>query len=287
MFETSLARAVEQFADVTQGVPDSELDREWAWGAYDSEGVRFAFFRTYEELRELATKTAAERSAHGPPASTAQRILAHYHAAYRDLQAALLGIGANEAERAPAEGEWSLRQIAAHTVGADVGFFVVVKYALDRRRSGDGRPVAIPDEAWGGITGEDMASIEAILSGPLAGIQSYHEAFHERVLREFADISEEELAAPSMYWEGHEMSLRFRLHRFDSHLRQHVVQIDKTLGSISHSPNEAKRLLRLIYAALAEVEGITIGAWEAGAELRREVADEIAARASEIADILA
>jgi len=287
MFKTSLARAVEQFADVTQGVPDAELDREWAWGAYGSEGVRFAFFRTYEELRELATKTAAERSAHGPVASTAQRILAHYHLAYRDLQAALLGIGAVEADRAPAEGEWSLRQVVAHIVGADVGFFGVVKYALDRHRSGDGRPAEIPDEAWGDIIGEDMASFEAILDGPLAGIQSYHEAHHERVLRKFADISEEELAAPSTYWEGHEMSLRFRLHRFDSHLRQHVVQIDKTLESIGHSPNEAKRLLRLIYAALAGVEGITIGAWEAGAELRREVAERIAARASEIADILA
>ena len=287
MFEMSLARAVEQFADVTQGVPDAELDREWAWGAYDSEGVRFAFFRTYEELRELAAKTAAERSARGSATSTSQRIMAHYHSAYRDLQATLLGIGDDEADRAPAEGEWSLRQVVAHIVGADVGFFVAVKYALDRHRSDDGRPAKIPDEAWETIIGEDEASIEAILGGPLAGIQSYHAAFHERVLREFADISEEELAVPSMYWEGREMSLRFRLHRFDSHLRQHIVQIDKTLEAIGHSPSEAQRLLRLIYAALAEVEGATIGAWEAGTELRRELAEGIAARASEIADILA
>jgi len=70
-------------------------------------------------------------------------------------------------------------------------------------------------------------------------------------------------------------------------LRQHIVQIDKTLGGIGHAPNEAKRLLRLIYAALAEVEGTTIGTWEVGAELRREVADNLAARASEIAGILA
>ena len=83
----------------------------------------------------------------------------------------MLGIGADETERAPAEGEWSLRQIAAHTVGADVGFFVVVKYALDRHRSGDGRPAKIPDEAWEAIIGEDWASIEAILGGPLASIQ--------------------------------------------------------------------------------------------------------------------
>jgi len=287
MFKTSLARAVEEVADVVQGVPDAELDREWAWGAYDSEGVRFAFFRTYEELRELATKTAAERSAHGPAVSTAQRILAQYHSGYRDLQAALLGIGGDEADRPPAEGEWSLRQVVAHIVGAEIGFFVVVKYALDRHRSGDGQPAKIPEEAWEAIIGEDWASIEAILGGPLVGIQSYHEALHERVLREFADINEVELAAPSTYWEGHEMSLRFRMHRFDSHLRQHVVQIDKTLETIGHSPNEAQRLLRLIYAALGEAEGTTIGAWEVGTEFRREAANEIAARASEIAGILA
>jgi hypothetical protein len=287
VLKTSLARAVEQFADVTLGVSDSELDREWAWGAYDSEGVRFAFFRTYEELRELATKTAAERSARGTAPSTAQRILAQYHSAYRDLQAALLGIEAGQTERAPAEGEWSVRRVVAHIVGAEIGFFVVVRYALDRHRSGNGRPAEVPDEAWEAIIGEDWASIEAILDGPLAGIQSYHESLHERVLRECADIGEGELAAPSMYWEGHEMSLRFRLHRFDSHLRQHIVQIDKTLEAIGHSPNEARRLLRLIYAALAEAEGAIMGAREVSAELRREAADHIAARANEIADILA
>jgi hypothetical protein len=287
MFDTSLARAVERFAQVTQGVPDPDLDWEWAWGAYDSEGVRFAFFRTYEELRQLAARVATERSAHGPATSTAQRILAQYHAAYRDLQAVMLGVGAGESERAPAEGEWPLRRIAAHIVGAEVGFYVVVKYALDRHCSGNGRPAKISDEAWDALIGKDAASVEATLEGSLAGIQSYHQAFHERVLHEFAAVSEEELAVPSMYWEGYEMSLRFRLHRFDSHLRQHTVQIEKTLAVIGGSPNEARRLLRLIYAALAQVEGATIGAWEVGTVLRREAAEAIAARAGEMARILA
>ncbi len=286
MFRTSLVRSVEQFADLTHGLPDSTLDREWVWGAYDEEGVRFAFFRTYEELRELAARTAAERSAQGLTRSAAQCILAQYHSAYRDLQAALLGIGADEANRAPAEGEWPLRQVVAHIVGADLGFFGVVKYALGRHRSGDGRPAQIPEEAWDVLLGEDEASIDAMLDGPLVGIQSYHEAFHERVVREFADISDEELAVPSMYWEGYEMSLRFRLHRFDSHLRQHTVQIDKTLEAMGHTPGEAKRLLRLIYAALAEAEGAAIGAEEVGAELRHGTAETIASRTEEIAAIL-
>ena len=159
MINQSLAHAVERFADFTQDVPDSDLDREWAWGAYDSDGVRFAFFRTYEELRELAVRTAAERSARGRTASSAQRILHQYHNAYRDLEAALIGAQAGEANRAPGEGEWSLRQIAAHIVEAEVGFFGVVIYALDRHRSADGQPAQIPDEEWEGIIGMDEASI--------------------------------------------------------------------------------------------------------------------------------
>jgi hypothetical protein len=90
-----------------------------------------------------------------------------------------------------------------------------------------------------------------------------------------------------MYWEGTELSLRFRLHRFDSHLRQHTVQVDKTLVQIGRPPTEAQRLLRLIYAALAEAEGATIGAWQAGAALWDEVAGAISARADEVAGILA
>ncbi len=287
MFEPSLAQAVEQFASVTHAVPDSALERAWAWGAYDSEGMRFAFFRVYEELRELATRMAWERSAHGSPRSTAQHILAQYHLAYRDLQAALLGIGNDEADRVPAEGEWPLRRVVAHIVEADLGFYGVVRYALDRHRSRDGRPAKIPVEAWDALLGEEEASIDAKLAGPLASILSYYTTVHERVLHEFADIRSEELAAPSMYWEGTEMSLRFRLHRFDSHLRQHTVQIDKTLESIGHPPNEAKRLLRLVYAALAEAEGATLGAWEVGAGVAREAGEMITARTKEIAGILA
>jgi hypothetical protein len=179
----------------------------------------------------------------------------------------------------------------AHIVGAEVGFYVVVKYALDWHRSSGERPrplaPEIPDEAWETILGEDIASLEAVLDGPLAGIQSYHENLHERILRDFAGIADEELGLPSHYWEGYPLPLRFRLHRFDSHLRQHTVQVEKTLAGIGRAPNEAMRLLRLIYAALAEAEGATIGAWEMAEEPWGEAAETISQRIDEIAEILA
>jgi hypothetical protein len=287
LFNTSLLQAVEQFADTTRGVPDADLDREWAWGAYDSEGVRFALFRTYEELRELAANIATERPALGLAPSTAQRILAQYHAAYRDLQVVLLGIADAEANLAPAVGEWPVQQIVAHVVGAELGFYGAIKYALDRHRSGDERSAEIPAEAWEPMIGMDEAAYEAMMSSPLTDLQSRHSTFHDRILETFSNIGDAELALPSVYWEGYELSLRFRLHRFDSHLRQHTIQAEKTLSLIGYPFNEAKGLLRLIFAALAEAEGATIGARETGSELCQDAADAISARAEEIAGILA
>lgn len=285
MFETQLHSAVDQLAQLAQRIADPDLDRDWAWGAYDEEGIRFAFFRTYEELRELAALTATVRQAEGRGATTAQRILAQYHAAFRDLEAALLGLDDEAGNQAPAEGEWSVRETVAHIAGADAGFYGAVSFALARARGG--LPVAeIPDEAWDDLLGHDEETFTAVMDAPLAGIRDYHAAIHRRVLDEFAGITEEELSTPSMYWEGYALGLRFRLHRFDSHLRQHTVQVDKTLEAIGRGPNEAARLLRLIYAALAEAEGVCIGAWNVGAERRREIATEIEARTGEMAGTL-
>jgi hypothetical protein len=175
----------------------------------------------------------------------------------------------------------------AHIVGAELGFYVAVRFALDRHRTGHRQAAAIPDETWEEILGQDIASVEAALDEPLASILAYYAALHERVLGDLADVRTDELAAPSLYWEGYQLSLRFRLHRFDSHLRQHTVQVDKTLEAIGCSPGETKRLLRLIYAALAEVEGFAIGAWDVGAALWPQAAEKIASRAEEIAEILA
>lgn len=281
-----LTQAVERFATLTQGIPDSQLERAWAWRSYDFEGIRFAFFRTYEELRELATQLRSERSVEGKPCTKAHLILAQYHAAYWDLQAALLGVADEQMDEVPAEGEWDLRQVVAHMLGADVGFYETVRYALDRHRSGDGRSAAVPSEARATLSGRDESTFRSMMAGPLEDVRAWHRTFHQRLLREFADISDAELDVPSTFWEPEPMSVCFRLHRYDSHLRQHTIQLDKILLANSHGPNEAKRLLRLIYAALADVNGVLIGAWQIGESCQYALAQDISARAEEVAAAL-
>jgi hypothetical protein len=259
MANLALSRAAERYANLVQALPDEALDKPWAWLEYDSEGVRFSFFRLMEDLRSLAVRAAPYRRDVGNPLTQAQRILKQYHIADRELDCLLLGLDEATAGQAPGEDQWPVRQAFAHMVQTEAGFFVCVAFALERCRRGEREAVPIPDEAWGPIINMEEAKFGEIMRGSFQGLQEFHREWHARILREFSQITDDELEALSIYWEKIPQPLRFRLHRFESHLRQHTVQIEKTLVSTGRPLTESRRLLRLIYSALGEAEGSALG----------------------------
>src|SRR3970040_719189 len=107
MFNLKLLNAVEEFTDLMLPLSEKDLEHEWRWKDHDEEGIRFAFFVTLQELRQLAVTLSRLR----PKPTPAQHILSQYHAAYMDLQAAIMGLSAEDTDRAPAEGEWSVRRV--------------------------------------------------------------------------------------------------------------------------------------------------------------------------------
>jgi hypothetical protein len=284
MTESSLFQAGERFAQVIRPLSDQELETRWVWGDYD-EGVRFACFRTYEQLRQLAAQLVAARSQSGPPFSLAERALAGYHTAYRDLQVLLAGVSDEQARIPPAEGEWPLFTIVDHIVEAKRGFFAVNSDTLQGIRAGEAQPREMNEESWVAFwAGDDYRRVSE--SGGLAELLAYFDRLHGRILHGLGDISDEEIRRPARFWEKDLMPVQFRLHRFESHLRQHTVQVEKTLDALLGPPAEARRLLRLIYAALAEAEGAVLNAPETGLEMQVEVAGEIVQRSEEIAGLI-
>ena len=286
MVQHNLFQVVARLAELTQGFSDADLEQPWAWRAHD-EGVRFALIGSYHELRELAVALAHQRTQDGPPVSRAQRALGQYLAAYRDLQAVLLGVTDEDYDREPAAGEWPLRYVVGHTAGTQRHFFALVHYGLARQRDGQDRPPRLPEGETDRITGSYDDFVDIIENQGMDDMLAFYENLHQRSLREFADVTDEELAGPSLWWEGEEYSLEYRLHRFDAHLRQHTIQVEKTLAILVRPLTEARRLLRLIYNALAEVEAAIIGAEELGVAQRQEVAQRIVARAEEVAGLVA
>ena len=255
---TDLAAAVVYLAEATQALSDNDLGQPYRWGAHQ-EGVRFALLGAMHELRALAVQLAAARRRDGPPLSRAQHALAQYHAAYRDLEAALLGVTAEEYEQPPAPGEWPLRYVYGHMVGAERNFFALVHYGLRRQREGDDLEPRLPDGEANRLLGPFEEFLPLMETGSRAEMAAFHAANHDRALAEFAAISDTEIDGPSIWWENEPYSLEYRLHRMDAHLRQHTIQIDKTRAQLGRPATEAHRLLRLVYGALAEVEGVLIG----------------------------
>ncbi len=231
----------------TVKLTDADMGREWKWGVYDEEGLRFALLMTHHELRDLAVRLAAAREREP---SQASRILAQYHQAYRDMTGVLASVRSEDLDQPPAEGEWPVREVCEHMLGAEYGFLRVCRIAIERGRAGNATEPS--EDEWKALSAPYAAARDAAverLSG--ATIEEVREAFATIHIRNL--IADDEVDAPAWFWDG-EMPLRFRLHRFEEHLRQHTIQLDKTLAGIGRPPTEAHRLVRNIYNALSDIE---------------------------------
>lgn len=283
MSGNELADAVFELAQKTVDFDDVDLGQPYQWGAHQ-EGVRFALLGAMHELRTLAVHMAAKREA---PRTRAQHALAQYHLAYRDLQAVLLGVSEEEYEKPPAPGEWPLRTVYGHMVAAEREFFALVHYGLRRQREGGELDPALPDGEADRLLGPYEAFDVVMNNGRQDELSGYHANLHARALSDFAAISDAELEGPSLWWEGKPYSLEYRLHRMDAHLRQHTIQAEKTRSQLGRAPSEARRLLRLVLAALGEVESIAIGVPDLCAPERLDAAAAIRAMAADAVDAVA
>lgn len=219
------------------------LDQPWAWGSYDSEGIRFGILRILEELESLA----ARETAAADPTETAL-IFSGACEAYRELQAVLLNVDVETSENAPADGEWDVRTAYAHIVAADLGFYGVAAFALEQHRAGIWVPEAkMTEETWDRLLDMDEESYDAMLQSNLDALKEVHARWHARITALFGGISDRDLDLPSRYWEDETLNLRFRLGRFASHLRQHTIQIEKTLAALGQYPGEIDRLVRRLF----------------------------------------
>ena len=282
MFNSKLTQSVENFAALMLPLSEKELEREWIWKDHDKEGIRFAFFVTLLELRQLAVTL----STLNPNPTPAQHILSQYHAAYMDLQAVLLGISDETADMVPAEGEWSIRKVYSHILGADFGFTAIIRYALELHQANKWNKSPIPESEYPRLYAISEKEYDQLTDSPLSQMLAYHRNLHKQIVGEFAAIKNGELDLSAVFWEETPFPIRHRLHRYEAHFVQHTIQIDKTLAAIGKVPNESKRLLRKIYAALAEAEGMMIGAEKMDDTVILETASSIEERTKEIRSLL-
>jgi hypothetical protein len=168
-------------------------------------------------------------------------------------------------------------------VEADIGFLATVRNGLEQRRAGVGSPARIAsDDAWLALGEVDEAVWRAAFEGSLAEMRAFHAGVRDRVADRLASMTDAEMDQTSPFWDGDRPN-RFRLGRFESHLRQHTIQTEKAIGAVLGAPREVERLLRLLARAAGEVEAAAVGADPSVvAGPLTPLIPEIAARAAEL-----
>ena len=231
---TGLDAALERFA----ALDEHELARPWPFRDKVMD-VRYALYRTIEEFQEAAVRAAARRHAES------RRILSLAQRAFGDLRGLLIGLPADLLDVAPRAGEWPLREILRHIVVVEKRYAVGTCYAVERAdtdpmRVADGKlPTPAQVDAAGGID-EVMARLAAARA---------------ETDRRLGDLPAAAMGRPTQ-WIQYDVDVRFRLHRFASHLVEHTIQCEKALAALNWPMTEGRRIVRRLTALIGEVEGL-------------------------------
>jgi hypothetical protein len=198
---------------------------------------RLAWLAEGDDTR--CVRISATRARLGAPLSVAQMALVSGGATRGRLLGTLVGVPEALRERPPAPGEWSVQRTLGHVIANDKRYRIAVEYALDRARSGRSGPLRPPDDALPPRTGEaeSVGTWDAVLAR-LA-------ATRDEVILALASTPD------ALLWD---LDVRFRLHRFAAHDREHTIQIRRTLDALEFVPNEVHLLLADAEVARAALE---------------------------------
>jgi hypothetical protein len=177
----------------------------------------------------------------GPDGDEASRILTLAQIEFGRLRGVLAGVEDDLLDRAPAEGEWTLRETLAHAIGVERSYRANTQHALVRRDddpltlSAERRPQPDPEDTRGGVLDivAAFAARRAETDAALAGLK------------------EAQMVRPSQwgpYEVPHRIDVRFRLHRFASHIVEHAVQCEKAIAALGIALNDPRAVVRSIGA---------------------------------------
>jgi len=192
--------------------------------------VRDGLYRCLEEELQAASEVVEM--------GAAARLLTGAQEAFGELRGILGPLPNSLLDKAPATGEWSLRETLRHILETEVRYRANTLHALGR---GSNDPLVLPRE--------QLPQIEAgEVDGTVGDVLERIALERRHTDAKLVGIPAALLTRPTR-WAGFDVDVRFRLGRFAGHLVEHMVQVEKTLGALHHHPGEAALIARRISAA--------------------------------------
>lgn len=259
-------------------IPESALGREWAWIGGGDEEVRYAFYRVLE-LFERAEIDAVRALATGDQrdGGLAAALIAPADAARWDLHGLLAPLSDAEIDGDPGGEEWSIRRTLGHVVNGQRAYGWATAVWQSHEIPADDPSLAEPPTfpIYVGLPDEDGPE----MAGSLEDIRARLDAILDLSAERLAGLPAERLAFGTR-WSGFPVTIAFRLGRWSSHIREHAVQVEKTLAMLDRAPTEPERLVRLVLAAYGRAEAVVFG--QPGAEAAAGIVRAAAAEARAI-----
>jgi uncharacterized damage-inducible protein DinB len=196
--------------------------------------ARYALFNALEEEQMAVTALP-------PDSDESSRILTLAQIAFGRLRGLLAAVDDELLDRAPAEGEWSLRETLVHAISVERSYRANTEHALVRHED---EPLTLPAE-------RRPKPDPADTSGGALDILAAFAARRAETDAALAGLDAGQLVRPSKwgpYEVPHRVDVRFRLHRFASHIVEHTVQCEKTIESLGVALNDPRAVVRAIGA---------------------------------------
>jgi DinB superfamily len=237
-------------------IPEAALTRPWAWIGGSEEEVRYGAYRAAEALEQAEVEARAAASGAEAGARRAARLIAPSTAARWDLHGLLLPLDDGLLDADPGGGEWSIRLVLGHVISGQRAYAWGIAWWLEQGYAAvdAGRPRSIPDSLW--VTLPDEATTEA--AGDADALRQRLDVLLDMGMERLAGLPDDRVDLGSA-WSGFHVTIGFRFGRWSSHIREHTIQIEKTLALLGHVPSEPARLARNLLAAYGRAESVVFG----------------------------
>jgi hypothetical protein len=245
-------------------IPDDALERRWRWlpSDIDELDVRYGLYRVHESL-ESAIATIATGRGDSDGSGPAIPALQATAVARWELHGALAGLSAADWDADPGGGEWTVRQTVGHIIASQRSYgWFNAWFLTEGFAEGEAiRPPAgaLPEEP----TEEDEAR------GTATEVRARLDHVVDANIAAFAALDGAALGFDAR-WMGMHIPIDFRLGRYGSHIREHTIQVDKTLAMIGRQPTEVERIVRIILESYGRLEALFVG--RTAEELERPLA---------------
>ena len=94
--------------------------------------------------------------------------------------------------------------------------------------------------------------------GSMTDVVARLDALLDLAMARLGGLEETQLAVPAR-WSGGEVTVSFRIGRWASHIREHTIQVEKTLVMLDRPTTEVERLVRLIFEGYGRLEETVFG----------------------------